>query len=387
MWSILVSVLDAFEAGAKTGTVDGVARSRTFTGAPLMLTDEEVVRCKAALSLVKDGDGDPRAVYLKWRLGMLGLEGAVPKELRWWNAGLTRNTMYAVGKPVPQFFSNELVRHVSKSRDPSKWYSIPLPTWYKAVGSVFKNSDMGSHLNVLTHHMRRFPIKNLVNETCWVVRASYLMGQDRLPVFEECERELVYIGLIDDRKVHFVSHKWSGNDPDKDNLVLNYVKSLIQVGKSSKKGIDEDDMVWIDYCCVPQKDQAAKNEQLRKIPFLLNYCQVHVMSDVPGYFSSIWCRIEQSINSAPGPCKDLSQFSITNVEDLDYLMLPLIQLELARMKATAFSYLEFTQQAPIFGPNTLQVPLISGRSPTYLNVNALIPNNVLLEIILFSLGV
>jgi hypothetical protein len=327
----------------------------------VLLTDDEIRRCTMALT--KLPADDLRARYLSWRL-----TSGAPKSLKKApKIPVQKHTM------APSLAYRTCVANL-KNRDVLQWLDLDLPT----VPIFSKTWSAGISLNKLSKEVSK-GMASLDRLTVYVLRAQAVMQMTELLRFEDAPAFQVYVTNLMDRNIHFISHKWYGDRPDSaDNSVLKYVKDLIKIGtKNGLKGIDEDDLVWIDYCCVPQLDKERKMRELVKIPYLLNYSAVHIFAEHPDYDRSVWCRLEQTVNASIGPCRDLTDFWIQDKRDLMVLLPSLIQLDVARMKIRAFGQLE-----PDRGMQGNEIVRVH---PNYFKLDYLVPNNILLEMILYSI--
>jgi hypothetical protein len=160
-----------------------------------------------------------------------------------------------------------------------------------------------------------------------VIEARDILQMDSLLPFEQCKRTRLKISEIAPGRVLFISHKWFGNEPDDEhNSLLAQLKTLIERQETKRQ-------FWVDYCCVPQADNASKLKELAKIPALLRHCQLIVIESGPGYHESVWCLVEKSTDPLRHKAADPRRLTIKNIEDLDYLIRPLISSELLQFRA------------------------------------------------------
>jgi hypothetical protein len=93
------------------------------------------------------------------------------------------------------------------------------------------------------------------------------------------------LGLVN-KEVLFVSHKWLGKlEPDPDKFQFNKVKRHLLKHEDIK-------LIWVDYCCLPQKDFNYRN--ILNVPEFMSHCSVLVLEDEL-YYTSVWCLVELAI--------------------------------------------------------------------------------------------
>jgi hypothetical protein len=123
---------------------------------------------------------------------------------------------------------------------------------------------------------------NVENEVVYVIKVSVLRIMGLKP-YEELLEHLENFDHIQ-KSVFFMSHKWYTNVPD-DPKGFFYQKIC---------EFNDDDYLWIDYCCTPQINVSINSiaRALIEIP-KMSFVKHYLLPEL--YEKSLWCQAESSI--------------------------------------------------------------------------------------------
>ena len=223
---------------------------------------------------------------------------------------------------VAQFTKNELVGAKYK-----RLYSKDNPWRERMINQMNELVRLLQSLNVPTEKSKH----------TYMIHGSEIKKLGRIPSHEEAKEKglLVEVPIIGhynnfrkwmtdelepkgaSKYVTLYSHKWSGNNPDDE--VNGFTNKVVNRSGSA--------YCWIDYSCVPQKDQQAKLSHLFAIPQIMAQCWIvamHANKELESaYDGSIWCQLEAICLSEAKLLKHIPnrKFTIYDWNDL-YAVLP-----------------------------------------------------------------
>lgn len=145
---------------------------------------------------------------------------------------------------------------------------------YRYIEEIYSNAKERASLNIT---------KITFNHV--VLPSSYFLGISKILPFEECTTSHVELAGLKKEQVCFISHKWFENLPDKNNLLLDFIKRTILINNFK--------FIWLDYTSVPQSPISW--EAIKDIPEVIKLTTVIKSSlNKELYSSSLWCVFEST---------------------------------------------------------------------------------------------
>jgi len=151
----------------------------------------------------------------------------------------------------------------------------------------------------------------------YLVSKSVVSSWTKLKKHEAAMADKEIIRMISPMNFTFVSHKWFGMEPDRNEVFLNYLKNL------------DSEMLWVDYVSVPQDDHISKMKILNGIfDVLIAASKVEVCLQNTDYQKSVWCMVENVGKKDLQIIED--ELSISNNEDVEPLLSGLFSFLISR---------------------------------------------------------